>query len=99
MSLLKASVWCPGIIIVFRRTREYGQGAGRLSDAGAVPRRREEDTRRQGGGTVTAVPRLRGPRGGAGLEVDLADVRRIDQLLELSRYWLGARASVPLTWL
>ncbi|ALL71482.1 hypothetical protein K788_0006110 (plasmid) [Paraburkholderia caribensis MBA4] len=26
-------------------------------------------------------------------------LRRGAQLLELSRYWLGARASVPLTWL
>ncbi|BCG02794.1 hypothetical protein PPGU19_073620 (plasmid) [Paraburkholderia sp. PGU19] len=26
-------------------------------------------------------------------------LRRSDQLLELSRYWLGARASVPFTWL
>jgi hypothetical protein len=34
----------------------------------------------QGGGTATAAPRLRAPRGGAGLEVDLADPRRLEPL-------------------
>jgi hypothetical protein len=52
-------------------------------------RRGEPETRRGGGGTATLAPRLRAVRGGAGLEVDLADVstaesrgtpRRPDQL-------------------
>jgi len=49
--------------------------------AASEPRRRgEDDGRRRGGGTATATTRVRTPRGGAGLEVDLADSRRLDQL-------------------
>ena len=47
----------------------------------AEPRRRaDSEPRWQGGGTATVAPRLRATRGGAGLEVDLADPRRLDPL-------------------
>jgi hypothetical protein len=46
----------------------------------AEPRRREDESRRRGNSAAAVLPRLRGSRGGAGLEVDLADARRIDQL-------------------
>jgi hypothetical protein len=38
------------------------------------------ESRQRGGGTATAAPRQRQVRGGAGLEVDLADARRLDAM-------------------
>jgi hypothetical protein len=51
------------------------------SSSDAEPRRRTADPQPhwQGGATATAS-RVRAPRGGAGLEVDLADPRRLDPL-------------------
>jgi hypothetical protein len=43
-------------------------------------RRGDEEGRRRGGGIATVAPRLRPVKGGAGLEMDLADVRRVVQL-------------------
>jgi len=51
-----------------------------LSDTAEARRRNEAQLRRRGGGTATVAPRQRGSRGGAGLEVDLADSRRIDPM-------------------
>jgi AAA domain len=42
--------------------------------------RADGEPRWQSGGTATAAPRLRSARSGAGLEVDLADPRRLDPL-------------------
>jgi hypothetical protein len=50
------------------------------SGGGNGHRRAEAEGRRQRGGTVTAEPRLRAVRGGAGLEIDLADTRRPELL-------------------
>src|SRR5207253_1759926 len=48
---------------------------------GAEPRRHSESgSHWRNGGTATAAPRLRAPRGGAGLEVDLAEAVRLEQL-------------------
>jgi hypothetical protein len=47
----------------------------------AGPRRHSEPEPRWRGGGTAVAPRLRAARGGAGLEVDLADHRRVQQLL------------------
>jgi hypothetical protein len=51
-----------------------------LGEAAEARRRSESQSRRRGGGTATVAPRQRGSRGGAGLEVDLADSRRVDPM-------------------
>ena len=48
------------------------------------------------GGTATAAPRLRSTRGGAGLEIDLADPRRLDPLSAELRAALPGRGLVNL---
>ncbi len=48
------------------------------------------------GGTATASPRLRSTRGGAGLEIDLADPRRLDPLPAELRAALPGRGLVNL---
>jgi hypothetical protein len=53
-----------------------------------VARRVEAEGRRRSGGTATAVPRQRGARGGAGLEIDLADNRPLEPLPEELRAFL-----------
>jgi hypothetical protein len=50
-----------------------------LTDDAEASRHAESEARRRKGGTATA-PRLRTGRGGAGLEVDLADSRPLEQL-------------------
>jgi hypothetical protein len=47
---------------------------------GAEARRHNEETTWGGGGSAAVATRLRSVRGGAGLEIDLADARRLDQL-------------------
>ena len=49
-------------------------------DEDSVRRRPEADGRGRRGGTATVAPRRRSFRGGAGLEIDLADPRRHDPL-------------------
>jgi hypothetical protein len=51
-----------------------------LGETAEARRRNEAQSRRRGGGTATVAARPRGARGGAGLEVDLADSRRIDPM-------------------
>jgi hypothetical protein len=61
---------------------------------GGEPRRRgEAEGRLRGGGTATVAPRQRQSRGGAGLEMDLAD-RRIDSLPAELRAGLPAQGLV-----
>jgi hypothetical protein len=57
------------------------------------PRRRDAEARHQGGGTAVAT-RLRVARGGAGVEVDLAESRRIDAMPADLRAGLPARGLV-----
>ena len=64
-------------------------------DRGAARRRDDESLGRQGG-TATAAPRLRQARGGAGLEIDLGDPRRLDPLPADLRAALPGRGLVNL---
>jgi hypothetical protein len=50
-----------------------------VTETGRTESRRSEPEARRGGGTATLAPRLRSVRGGAGLEVDLADVPATEQ--------------------
>ena len=57
-------------------------------------RRSGGDSRRRGGGTTTVSPRLRLRKGGAGLEVQLSDHRRLDPLPSELRAFLPASGLV-----
>ena len=58
--------------------------------------RPDAEGRARRGGTATAAPRLRSTRGGAGLEIDLADPRRLDPLSAELRAALPGRGLVNL---